>query len=74
MMLLFLAPVAFIVPVVAMDIAAVTLVTIGVAVILDSVVTVVLTIVGATTDSSIAVGGFVTVLFWNSLHLCMCNV
>ena len=66
MILLFLAPVAFIIPVAAVNIAAVTLVTIGVAVILDSVVTVVLTIVGATTDSSIAVGGFVTVFFWNT--------
>jgi len=40
MMLLFLATIAFIIPVAAVDIATVTLVTIGVAVILDSVVTV----------------------------------
>ena len=60
MMLPLLAPAVLIIPVTAVDIVAVTL---GVAVILDSTVSVVVTIIGATTDGSAIVGGFVTVFF-----------
>jgi len=60
MTLLFLAPVVFIIPVSAVDVVAITLVIIDVAVILDSFVTVFVAIIGA---GSIVVGGFVSVFF-----------